>query len=216
MSFYTLKIDLPHLGNTLKQFPNFNLDCLSKSQIMSKQWMINELIKCKVDLSGKAIALLAGWYGMAAQSLYDICPDIRFIRSFDWDPDCAPIAESINKELLIDGWKFKATTYGIANLNWKGKVKYHTQKEDGSYQFMVDKFNILINTSCEHMNNQWVRNVGEHQLIVAQSNDQDIPEHINTSESPEVLAEKLTIKNILYKGKLNTGQYTRSMVIGYK
>jgi len=214
MYYYTYKIDLPNLARTIKEFPDINLDCLSKSQIQSKEWLINELYK-RVGLSGKKIAILAGWYGMLAQPLYELCPDIEYIRSFDWDPDCAPIAESINKELLIDGWKFKATTYGIANLNWKGKVKYHTKKGD-EYQFMSDKFDILINTSCEHMNDQWARNVSSDQIIVAQTNDYDIPEHINRCQSPDLLADKLGIRKILYKGRLNMELYTRSMVIGYK
>jgi hypothetical protein len=215
MSYYTYRIDLPHLGNTIKNFPKFNLDCLSKAQIQSKEWLINELYK-RVGLSEKRIAILAGWYGLLAQPLYQLCPDIKYIRSFDWDPDCTPIAESINKELLIDGWKFKATTYGVENLNWKGDVNFHTQKSNGEYQFVSNRFDIIINTSCEHMSDQWVRNVSSEQVIVAQSNDFDIPEHINKCDSPDMLIEKLGIKNVLYRGRLNTEQYTRSMVIGYK
>ena len=99
MYYYTYKIDLPNLARTIKEFPNINLDCLSKSQIQSKEWLINELYK-RVGLSGKRIAILAGWYGMLAQPLYELCPDIEYIRSFDWDPDCWPIAESINRNLF--------------------------------------------------------------------------------------------------------------------
>jgi len=215
LSSYIYRIDLPSLSQTIQEYPNFNFNCLSKAQIQSKEWLIRQLYEC-VGLSGKKIAMLGGWYGLLAQPLYELCPDITYIRSFDIDPDCANIAESLNKSLLHDNWKFKATTYSVNNLNWKEKVKYHTQKTDGSYQFMSDRFDIIINTSCEHMPDTWVRNVSSEQVIVAQTNDFDIPEHTNRCDSPDLLIEKLGIKTILYKGRLNTEQYTRSMVIGYK
>lgn len=214
MYYSTFAIDLPDLAKTIQTFPKFNFNCLSRSQIQSKEWLVNELYR-KVSLSRKRIAFLGGWYGMLAQPLYELCPDIEYIRSFDLDPSCAPIAESINKELVIDGWKFKATTSDVENLNWQGKVKYHTQKGN-EQQFMSDRFDILINTSCEHMNDRWTRNVSSEQVIVAQTNDYDIPEHINRCQSPELLADKLGIRKILFKNILKTPEYTRSMVIGYK
>jgi hypothetical protein len=51
-------------------------------------------------------------------------------------------------------------------------------------------------------------------LIVVQSNNYNIPEHIRTASSLEEFKEQSHLK-VLYAGELETQMYTRYMLIGY-
>ncbi len=76
---------------------------------------------------------------------------------------------------------------------------------------------IVINTSCEHITQEqyesWLNNVPKDSLVVLQSNDYKIPEHIRTSNTLQEFEEQSHI-NKLYSGSLKLPLYTRHMIIG--
>jgi flavorubredoxin len=79
--------------------------------------------------------------------------------------------------------------------------------------------NVVINTSCEHITQEqyesWLSNVPKDSLIVLQSNNYRIPEHVRISTSLQEFEEQSHI-NKLYSGSLRLPLYTRHMIIGRK
>ena len=83
-----------------------------------------------------------------------------------------------------------------------------------------DQFDLIINTSCEHMFPMWkFIEINPHligNLFVLQStNAKEFDDHINCVENENELVEQSMLSTILYKGKkkLSNGM-DRFMVIG--
>jgi hypothetical protein len=75
----------------------------------------------------------------------------------------------------------------------------------------------IINTSCEHMSNDWFNTINKKQLVILQTNDNgNFDGHINTCQSQEEMHERYPMSKILFSGGLKTPIYTRYMMIGYK
>ena len=126
--------DKPFLSNlktTIKKYPDVDFsDALSIGQIKSKNWLIDRLHweTCDGYLPGNGmIFIVGGWYGtLAAMMLEDrkyvFSSSSNFhnmkIRSFDWDPECAPIADSINNTWVQNNWQFKAITEDMYEINY--------------------------------------------------------------------------------------------------
>lgn len=194
-----MKIDLNHLHywmNAIRQStdPLRTLDAFWSGQIKSKEWLINNLkpfIKEYVD-----IEIYGGWVGTLASMLFQSELPIKKISSIDIDPSCEPIARMMNKLEEIEG-RFNAITADMVTL---------TSASD-----------IIINTSCEHLTQTqydlWLSNMNG--LIVLQSNNYNIPEHVRTAKDLEEFKHQSGI-NILWEGELETPMYTRYMIIGRK
>ena len=76
---------------------------------------------------------------------------------------------------------------------------------------------IVINTSCEHMDTHWFDTAESSQLVAMQTNDSEgYMGHINTCKSIEEMFTKYPMQKRLYAGIMKTPAYTRFMQIGYK
>ena len=76
---------------------------------------------------------------------------------------------------------------------------------------------IVINTSCEHMDTQWFESATSDQLIIMQTNNsEEFDGHINVCYNVEQMQERYPMSNCLYAGELVTPVYSRFMQIGYK
>jgi hypothetical protein len=77
---------------------------------------------------------------------------------------------------------------------------------------------IVINTSCEHITQDdydlWLSGMPHNSLLVLQSNNYDIPEHVRTAKDLEHFKEQCHLEKILYAGELTLPLYKRFMVIG--
>ena len=79
------------------------------------------------------------------------------------------------------------------------------------------KPNLIINTSCEHMNQDWYNNLPQGMLVCLQTNDFfDQEQHINCVTGIEQAKEKYPMSEILYEGEIETWKYNRYMLIGEK
>jgi hypothetical protein len=83
-----------------------------------------------------------------------------------------------------------------------------------------DQFDLIINTSCEHMFPMWkFRELNPQMLdrlfILQSTNAREFEDHINCVDSEDELIDQAMLGTILYKGrkKLSNGM-TRFMVIG--
>jgi len=189
---------LNNIGEVIKNYPNFNVDCLSKGQLASKIWAVQEIKN--ITKSPGNINLLCGWYAIIAEMLFENLK-VGIIRSYDLDPDCTSIADELNISHVINGWRFKSF---VADIN--SDLEYIS-------------VGTVINTSCEHVkSNQWFKNIPDGRLVVLQSNNgYDIADdHINCVDSVEEMKQKYKMSHILYDGELDVINFKRFMLIGIK
>lgn len=174
--------------------PKRTLESFWKGQIRSKEWLITSLrphIKkmISVDICG-------GWNGVLASMLFQSSIICTSIRSIDIDPSCEEIANTVNKMEQMVG-KFQAITSDMCELSYNADV--------------------VINTSCEHITQEeydrWLSGISANSLIVVQSNNYDIPEHIRTADSLKTFEEQSKLK-ILWSGEYDLPLYKRFMIIG--
>jgi len=81
----------------------------------------------------------------------------------------------------------------------------------------IDDVNLVINTSCEHMDNTWFEKLPQGQMVLLQTNDYcESEQHSNCCEDLEAVKAKYPMSEILYAGELDTQLYNRFMLIGIK
>ena len=206
----------------------YDKDCFSRGQLLSKQWLVTELEKLDVELG--TVFLCAGWYATLATMLFESkLIDVERIHSFDLDPSCQQIAETFNKPWYLDEWRFKASTGDIQNFNYTTKPA-PSDGSVGNYYFKTTvgereietrlKPDTFINTSTEHIVDftSWYRkNIPFDSLVIVQGNNyHDLEEHVNTHESLQSFSDQCYMRTVLYEGELKLPEYTRYMKIGYK
>lgn len=193
-------------------------DCFSQGQILSKRWLIEELIKLNLNLG--TVFLCAGWYGTLATMIFENEIKLVKIRSFDQDPTCQTIAEIFNKPWVMDDWKFKSVTKNILDINYTSDT-YEVTKSNGETQSLSDSPDTIINTSCEHITNfdHWYNMIptSKNKLLILQSNNYfEITDHVNCASSLDDFSKKTPMTTVLYEGELKLEKYTRYMRIGIK
>ena len=192
-------------------------DCFSRGQIESKQWLVNELTKCDVELG--TVFLCAGWYATLATMLFESDIKVDKIRSFDIDPTCVDIAEVFNKPWVMDTWKFKASIANIMDIDYAQSFTYTVTRANGTTSTLTDTPDTIINTSCEHITDfaKWYSKIPIGHLMVLQSNNFfEVDEHVNCSVDLEDFSRQTSMSSTLYEGELQLEKYTRFMKIGYK
>jgi hypothetical protein len=176
--------------------PMRTMDAFWSGQLKSKEWLITNLRNhvtkfVTIDIHG-------GWVGVLASMLFQSDVSIVNIRSIDIDPVCEPIAVNMNKIEEITG-RFRAVTADMCAIRSDADV--------------------IINTSCEHITQDqydlWLSGHPQNSLLVLQSNDYDIPEHVRTADSINTFKEQCGI-NVIWAGELALPLYKRFMIIGRK
>lgn len=196
-----MNIDLEHLHywmQAIRQSPDpmRTMDAFWQGQLKSKEWLIDNLRKnvnkiVSVDIHG-------GWVGVLSSMLFQSDIYVTHIRSIDIDPSCESIASMMNKKEEMAG-KFQAITADMC-------------------EFESDA-DVIINTSCEHISqnqyNLWLNKIPHDSLLVLQSNNYNIPEHVRTAKDLEDFKKQCAI-NVLWSGELDLPLYKRFMIIGKK
>ena len=203
------------------------MDSMNQSQLESKLWIIQELIK--LDIKPKRVAILAGWFAQyTVPLLYDNFESIVRIENFEIDRDVKKISYKFNKRYKEEGYAVRIKNV-MFNPIWK------KQKTELDKEFLTRYFDTIINTSCEHMYsmskfrelNKLIWKAAEkHPLflfpavkkplyILQSSNDDEYDDHINCVSCPEELIDQARIDDVMYSGtlQLSNGMY-RYMVIG--
>ena len=197
-----MHIDLEHLHywmQSIRQSPDplRTMDAFWSGQLKSKEWLIKNLrphIKkfVTVDIHG-------GWVGVLASMLFQSDVPVLNIRSIDIDPSCEPIASNMNKIEEMIG-KFRAVTADMCAIRSDADV--------------------VINTSCEHITQDqydlWLSGIAHNTLLVLQSNNYNIPEHVRIADALDTFKEQCYLSKVLWAGELELPMYTRYMVIGYQ
>ncbi len=194
-----MQIDTDHLHywmQAIRQSPDpmRTMDAFWSGQLKSKEWLISNLRKhvnkfVTVDIHG-------GWVGVLASMLFQSDVPVLSIRSIDIDPSCEPIATNMNKMEEMVG-KFRAVTADMCAIRSDADV--------------------VINTSCEHITQEqydlWLSGIAHNTLLVLQSNDYNISEHVRIAKDLEEFKEQSGI-NVLWAGELELPLYKRFMLIG--
>ena len=194
-----MQIDTEHLHywmQAIRQSPDpmRTMDAFWSGQLNSKEWLITNLRKnvnkfVSIDIHG-------GWVGVLASMLFQSDIYIKNIRSVDIDPTCEPIANMMNKREEIAG-RFRAVTADMCAIRSDADV--------------------VINTSCEHITQEqydlWLSGMPYNSLLVLQSNNYDIPEHVRTASNLEEFKTQCDI-DVVWAGELVLPLYTRYMIIG--
>ena len=195
-----MNIDIEHLHywmQAIRQSPDpiRTMDAFWSGQLKSKEWLIKNLrphIKkfVTVDIHG-------GWVGVLASMLFQSDVPVLSIRSIDIDSRCEPIATMMNKVEEMVG-KFRAVTADMCAMRSDADV--------------------IINTSCEHINQDqydlWLSGMPYGSLLVLQSNNYDISEHVRIANSLEEFKQQCGDIDILWAGELELPLYKRWMIIG--
>lgn len=209
---------LKNIRNTADQYEVDLSDCLSWGQLKSKRWLVEICEELKLDL-GK-IFLCAGWYAILAHMLFTSKCNVDKIRSFDVDETCQDIADNINKEFVVDKWKFKAITDDIYNIDYSNHIWSVWSKKNQRMSYPVtDEPTTIINTSCEHLHNfsEWYNLLPNNKLLILQNNNFfDVYEHVNCVKDLEDFEKQTPMSKVLYQGEFDLGKYKRFMRIGYK
>ncbi|SVC52283.1 uncharacterized protein METZ01_LOCUS305137 [marine metagenome] len=185
-------------------------DAFSKGQLASKSWLLGELYRVSPLQTNTTVALLGCWIGSLVDPLLNALI-IERIYGIDIDADSIELAEMLNQKHVSNGWKFKGVVADVNLLETN-----HMQFETGGELIGVSP-DIVINTSCEHMSNEWFETAGSKQLIVMQTNNsKEFDGHINVCYTIEEMSEKYPLSDIYYIGALKTPAYTRFMQIGFK
>lgn len=196
-----MQIDTEHLHHwmcAIRNSPNpmRTMDAFWRGQIQSKEWLITNLRKnvskvVSIDIHG-------GWVGTLASMLFQSDIYVKNIRSVDIDPTCEKIASDMNKLEEMSG-RFRAITADMCAIRSDADV--------------------VINTSCEHITQDqyelWLSGLPHNSLIVLQSNNYKIPEHVRIANDLEEFKQQSGLE-VLWAGELELSLYKRFMIIGKK
>lgn len=195
------KLDIDHILFWMDAIRNSKdrdrlLECFWKGQIKSKVWLVKNLRKhihavVSVDIHG-------GWNGVLASMIFQSTIYTKHIRSLDIDPNCEAVAKQINKLEEMSG-KFTTITADMCET--------------------ASTADVIINTSCEHITQEqydrWLSLQPETSLLVLQSNNYVIPEHVRIAHSLDEFTQQCNLE-ITWAGELELPLYKRWMIIGKK
>lgn len=190
----------------------------SKGQLASKAWLIDELwelwrvrIEKLPTPNPDTVIILGSWVGSLIEPLFQQFPNIRRTYGIDIDAESIAKSEKLNQKHVQNEWKYKGVVADVDNLTLN-----NCEFETGG-ELITVKPNWIINTSCEHMDNNWFNSVDEDQLLIIQSNNsEEFEGHINTCDNLDEFIQKYPLKTQLMCGELSTPAYTRFMQIGFK
>ena len=194
------------------------LDAFSQGQLSSKTWLIATVESLGLEI--KNTWTLCGWIGTLGYLMLLKKAELGLtsVRSFDIDQYCAPMADTINRLSVKDGWQFKASTLDVNSISYDN-FAYDTIKYDGTAQRVTDTADTIINTSCDHMggNNSWWDRIPSDKLIILQNNNwHENDQHNNSAADLNEFTRMYPMSELLFAGELDCTLYTRFMLIGRK
>lgn len=194
-------------------------DAMSRSQIRSKIWLIEELAKIQSHFNN--VAVMAGWFGQLC-SVYDKKLTYRKMRIIELDKVACELSDYSFNLSNLENYKIKSIHADINNLilhknGYEWPVKNFKENTEYSEKFLPD---LIINTSAEHMTEEWYNQIRfkemeSNPIVAIQSNNMfDGEGHINCVHSIDHMKKKFPMREILFEGELQLKGYKRVMLIG--
>jgi len=170
----------------------------SKSQVLGKIWMGEVLSKFKLNFNN--ILLIGGWLSHHDLFLKDIIYNQMY--SIDPDESVNSLAKIMNPSIIIENKNIEECIDNQGNFMLEG--------------YMVE-FDLIINTSAEHMDNTWFNKLKSGTTVLIQSNSSDlITEHINPSINLPDFVKKYPLSESFFRGDMSFPKYKRFMSYGIK
>lgn len=189
-------------------------DFLSRGQVKSKLWMTDEL-KQLIEGSLGTVVFYGGWHNFMAHFLYANF-EVDKIYSLDIDTSVVDTCKTLYQEEYLNE-RFRPIAADVNKNTWGGKGKLTVVDATTQSPVFINGVSLVINTSCEHMDNQWFENLPEGTLVVLQTNDYfSNPQHLNCCKDLDDAKAKYPMSEFLYAGELDTQLYNRFMLIGIK
>jgi hypothetical protein len=194
-------------------------DAMSRSQMRSKIWLVEELAKIKTAYNN--VAVMAGWFGQL-QFIFSNNLAYEKMRIIEIDRQACELSDYVFNLTNLEDHRVKAVCADINQLTLhKNGYEWSVEnfKDGGEYseKFLPD---LIINTSAEHMTEEWFHQLRFKQLdsdpiVAIQSNNLfDIPEHINCVHSVDHMMKKFPMREVIFAGELQLKGYKRVMLIG--
>jgi hypothetical protein len=167
------------------------IDALSQFQVESKIWLIDEL--SKLNKSENAL-FIGGWLGISSLWLAKT-KNVTSITNLDLDESAIKFSDKLNAY----------------------SPEYNCGIVSDIAEHDLSNYDLIINTSSEHMDDSWFERVPRGATVAIQTNDfHEIVEHINTVNDLTELKEKYIMDEIYYIGVRDCDRYNRFMLIGKK
>jgi MoaA/NifB/PqqE/SkfB family radical SAM enzyme len=163
-------------------------DANKQKRLENKQWLVDELVKWIPKHWRYNVLVVGGWHGQLSKMLQPYVN--KELLSIDIDPKCTEICQKQG---------INAATADMFDIDYK-------------------KWNIVINTSCEHIDlRSWLELVEpHHQIVVLQSTNMPWVDHVNTVGSLGEFKDQARLSEVWYEGVSDTHfyKYKRFMLIG--
>ena len=187
------------------------MDAFSDGQMASKLWLCEQLEA--LDEAGKisvgTVWVFGSWYAtLPLLLLARGKARITKVVCFDTDPKANRIAEKILNHWICEGMNIHIERMDCAEVLQTGS------------KFLNELPDIIINTSCEHMNYDWWSQIPAGVKFAAQSTNMVHPTHSNTASTLQDFTSKLQPSEIYYSGEKNFDypnlKFKRYLLIGKK
>jgi hypothetical protein len=175
-------------------------DAFSSGQIGSKIWLCEELEK--LNWKSELTEIYAGWYAITAFLLLSRGRfDVNRIVSYDVDPSCEIVADTLNENWVWQDWKFKSSTLDCNKISSRGDV--------------------VINTSTEHFDSlDWFIKIKPGTRVVLQGNNMQHEDHTLITQTLDDFAQMYPLSDYQFEGSKRfvypNWSFTRYMIMGVK
>jgi hypothetical protein len=170
-------------------------------------WLVDELSNIIDNKRLGTVFLYGGWYATLGYFLFSNF-EVDHLYNLEMDKECQVVANQFNH---ANADNFTTLTADVSSIQYDS---------DGSTSICdIDSLNptVIVNTSCEHMSDEWFENLPTGQFVVLQTNNYfENPQHSNCVASLEDAKNKYKLQDVIYEGSLDTHLYTRYMLIGIK
>lgn len=184
-------------------------DHFSRGQMRSKTRIVEELSKIIDNKQLGTVVMYGGWYATIAFMLFQQFKVSKFYN-LDMDADVLQTSRDFNQAYTASGI-FEAVKCDVNQLTYDNNNQFNLPNGTSVAPTVV------INTSCEHMTDEWFYNLPDGQFVVIQTNNYfDNEQHINCVNSVQEALDKYQLSEVLFAEEIDNMICDRYMIIGIK
>lgn len=182
-TFYIDKSNIPAAGEFVESFRPNQLKC--------KSWLVNEIANTNTNFD--KVLVVGAWNGVLLYELMSKHCNVTWFDFLDLDKKT-----HIHRNVYFE-------------LN-KMEKNYNSILCDANEFSDFEDYDLIINTSCEHM--KPLPTVNGPLYALQSNNYTTIKEHVNCVNSVDELKDQYNLTQTVFKGELDMSHYKRFMVIG--
>ena len=161
------------------------------NQIKCKTWLVDQI--CNTNTSFDKVLVVGSWNSIL---LYELMKQNSYVGWYDF----LDLDKAVHTH--------RDYYFNVNNL----EKNYNSITIDATEFSDFESYDLIINTSCEHMKPLPTLN---GPLYALQSNNyRSVKDHINCVNSTKELKKQYNITQTIYESELDMGHYKRFMVIG--